>query len=81
MFDSDSNLSRHATREARCDIVIHGSCGKTRPRRSGRLDFTVVKTKGKRGRVYLEVLVMPTLGVNLFSVGALKEEGVHFDNS
>lgn len=80
MIDRVSNLGRYVTGETRCDMMMTSSCCRTRAERKGPLDFAIEDIKGKQCRVYVEVLVVLKLGANLYSVGALGEHGVRYDN-
>lgn len=79
MVTAESRTSKHAVSQFDCNVRIQGSCGTSRSTSKGTLTFRLQNDRDGLVPIALEVLVVPNLGANIFSVGALDEKGVEFD--
>ena len=79
MVWAESPVATHVGERYACNVQVEGSCGQSNATQKGKLKFGLRNDKNETIPVSLEVLLVPDLGANIFSVGALEEKGVLCD--
>lgn len=78
-IEGDSELGSCITSTTDCRVRAKALCGTSVARKHAKLYFQSRSTHGELVNTGLEALIVPGLGGNLLSVGALKEKGLKFD--